>query len=106
MTENYVEDEDGTFRFDYSREFLRWALTPPNYNAKWHVGVRNHTGMLVASITAVPVTVVVEGVKIEMGEVNFLCVHKTLREKKITPTLIQEVTRRINLKDKWQAVNC
>lgn len=79
-------------------------MTPPNYNAKWHVGIRGKDGKLMASITAVPVTVFVEGVKIEMGEVNFLCVHKTLREKKLSPTLIKEITRRVNLKDKWQAV--
>lgn len=59
-----MEDDDGTFRFDYSREFLRWALTPPSYNAKWHVGVRDKAKNLVASITAIPVTVIVEGVKI------------------------------------------
>ena len=62
------------------------------------------TGELVASITAIPVTVIVEGIKIEMGEVNFLCAHKKLRTIKIAPILISEITRRINLKDKWQAV--
>lgn len=29
LSENYVEDDDNMFRFDYSKEFLRWALTPP-----------------------------------------------------------------------------
>lgn len=29
LTENYVEDNDCMFRFDYSMEFLLWALTPP-----------------------------------------------------------------------------
>lgn len=29
LVENYVEDDDNMFRFDYSREFLKWALTPP-----------------------------------------------------------------------------
>jgi glycylpeptide N-tetradecanoyltransferase len=24
LTENYVEDDDNMFRFDYSREFLKW----------------------------------------------------------------------------------
>lgn len=24
LTENYVEDDENMFRFDYSREFLRW----------------------------------------------------------------------------------
>ena len=27
----YVEDDEGTFRFDYSRDFIKWALLPPNY---------------------------------------------------------------------------
>lgn len=27
-------------RFDYSPEFLRWALTPPHYVPEWHFGVR------------------------------------------------------------------
>lgn len=29
LTKNYVEDDDNMFRFDYSIDFLRWALTPP-----------------------------------------------------------------------------
>ena len=29
LYENYVEDEDGDFRFNYSIEFLRWALHYP-----------------------------------------------------------------------------
>ena len=32
LNENYVEDDDNMFRFDYSKEFLIWALTPP----AWH----------------------------------------------------------------------
>lgn len=29
LTHNYVEDDDAMFRFDYSKEFLKWALQPP-----------------------------------------------------------------------------
>ena len=29
LTFNYVEDDDAMFRFDYSVNFLRWALQPP-----------------------------------------------------------------------------
>lgn len=39
-----------------------------------------------------------------MAEVNFLCVHKKLRDLRLTPTLIKEVTRRVNLTNKWQAI--
>ena len=40
LTNNYVEDNDASFRFDYSREFLIWALTPPGFSSELHVGVR------------------------------------------------------------------
>ena len=39
-----------------------------------------------------------------MAEVNFLCVHKKLRDKRLAPALIREVTRRVNLKNIWQAI--
>lgn len=40
LAENYVEDDDNMFRFDYSIDFLRWALLPPGYYADWIIGVR------------------------------------------------------------------
>jgi hypothetical protein len=39
-----------------------------------------------------------------MVEINFLCVHKKLRAKRLGPVLIKEVTRRVNLTGVWQAV--
>jgi len=39
-----------------------------------------------------------------MVEINFLCVHKKLRNKRLAPVLIKEVTRRTNLTGVWQAV--
>lgn len=80
LNENYVEDDDCTFRFDYSKPFLQWALTPPGFHPSWHVGVRNtKTGALWGSITAIPVHMRVYGKVISMAEINFLCVHKKLR---------------------------
>lgn len=83
-----MEDDDSTYRFDYSREFLRWALTPPGFRVDWLVGVRNENKELVASITGVPVTVLVEEEKIKMCEINFLCVHKKYRDSKMASLLI------------------
>lgn len=40
----------------------------------------------------------------KMAEINFLCVHKKLRTKKLAPLLIKEITRRVNLKKIWRAV--
>lgn len=39
-----------------------------------------------------------------MAEINFLCVHKGLRTKRLAPVLIKEVTRRVNRENVWQAV--
>ena len=38
------------------------------------------------------------------AEINYLCVHKKLRSKRLTPVLIKEVTRRVNLANVWQAI--
>lgn len=40
----------------------------------------------------------------KMVEINFLCVHKKLRSKRVAPVLIREITRRVNLKGIFQAV--
>nr|AAF19802.1 N-myristoyl transferase [Brassica oleracea] len=40
LKNNYVEDDENMFRFNYSKEFLSWALRPPGYYQSWHIGVR------------------------------------------------------------------
>ena len=43
------------YRFDYSPEFLAWALKPPGYLKEWHCGVRvSKSNKLVGFISAVP----------------------------------------------------
>lgn len=37
-------------------------------------------------------------------EINFLCVHKKLRHKRLAPVLIKEVTRRSHIEGVFQAV--
>ena len=105
LTQNYVEDDDNMFRFDYSQDFLKWALTPPGFHKSWHVGVRQiSNNRLRGFITGIPADVKVNGTLVSMAEINFLCVHKKLRSKRLAPVLIKEVTRRINRLDIWQAV--
>merc|ERR1712183_259802 len=93
------------FRFDYSIPFLRWALKPPNYLRQWHLGVRlQNRGKLVGFITGIPAHIQVYEPTVKMVEINFLCVHKKLRSKRLAPVLIKEITRRVNCQDRWQAV--
>ncbi|KAK4746489.1 hypothetical protein SAY87_012801 [Trapa incisa] len=104
LTNNYVEDDENMFRFNYSKEFLRWALRPPGYFKSWHIGVRVKTSKkLVAFITGIPARIRVRNEVVTMAEINFLCVHKKLRTKRLAPVMIKEVTRRVHLENIWQA---
>lgn len=44
------------------------------------------------------------GRELKAVEINFLCVHKQLRSKRLAPVLIVEITRRVNLLNIWQAL--
>lgn len=106
LYKNYIEDDDNTFRFRYTPQFLEWALKPPGWKKEWNIGVRaKETGKLVASITGVPQVLRIKDMPPQlMGEVNFLCIHKKLRSKRLAPVLIKEVTRKINSDNIWQAL--
>ncbi|KAJ2377354.1 glycylpeptide N-tetradecanoyltransferase [Coemansia sp. RSA 2607] len=105
LLENYVEDADSMFRFSYSAEFIRWALMPPGFSKDWHVGVRREdTDELIAFISGIPVDVMVRDKTIRMAEINFLCLHKSLRTQRLTPLMIKEVTRRVHLVGIFQAI--
>jgi hypothetical protein len=104
LSKNYVEDDDAMFRFAYPTAFLKWGLTPPDYISDWHVGVRvTKTRKLVACITGVPAALDLYGRAVRVCEINYLCVDKRLRAKRLAPVLIKEITRRVNLCGIWQA---
>ncbi|KAF8485618.1 N-myristoyl transferase [Gautieria morchelliformis] len=105
LSANYIEDDDAAFRFQYTAEFLEWALKPPGYHREWHVGVRvTSNKKLVAFISGIPVTVRVRQNVFRASEINYLCVHKKLRSKRLAPVLIKEVTRQCHLKGIFQAL--
>jgi len=105
LTNHYVEDDENHFRFNYAKSFLQWALLAPGYLREWHLSVRGQAKKnLLAFITAIPADVSIYGKTVSMVEINFLCVHKKLRSKRLAPVLIKEITRRVNVRDRWQAV--
>jgi len=86
LTRNYVEDDDNMFRFDYSPAFLKWAMCPPGWKEDWLLGVvDSRNGKLFAFISAVPVHIRARDKTVPMAEVNFLCVHKKLRSRRLAP---------------------
>ncbi|KAL2006972.1 hypothetical protein VTN00DRAFT_8410 [Thermoascus crustaceus] len=102
---HYVEDDNAMFRFNYSKSFLNWALKSPGWRKEWHVGVRaSKSQKLVASICGVPTEIRVRDQKLRVIEINFLCIHKKLRSKRLAPVLIKEITRRCYLNGIYQAI--
>ncbi|RDW82511.1 glycylpeptide N-tetradecanoyltransferase [Coleophoma cylindrospora] len=102
---HFVEDDHGQFRFNYSVSFLKWALLSPGWTKEWHVGVRaTASRKLVAFISGVPVELRVRQKVLHASEINFLCIHKKLRAKRLAPVLIKEITRRCYLQKTWQAI--
>jgi glycylpeptide N-tetradecanoyltransferase len=80
-------------------------LTPPGFKKDWLFGVRGgKKNKLYGFISGIPVNLNVNGTVIHKAEINFLCVHKSLRAKRLAPVLIKEVTRRVNRCNMWQAI--
>jgi glycylpeptide N-tetradecanoyltransferase len=95
MNASYV-----TFDFDPSR-----VLQAPGWKAQWHVGVSVTTSRkLVAFISGIPISLRVRQNTFPVSEINFLCIHKKLRDKRLTPVLIKEISRRCYLDEIWQAI--
>ncbi|XP_068615557.1 glycylpeptide N-tetradecanoyltransferase 1-like [Brachionichthys hirsutus] len=105
LNENYTEEDDNTIRFHFSPEYLQWALKPPNWLPQWHCGMRvDSNNKLVGFIAAIPTDALIYETKKRMVQVKFLCVHKKLRRKRMTPVLIRELTRRVHQQGLYQAV--
>jgi glycylpeptide N-tetradecanoyltransferase len=109
LSNHYVEDEEAMFRFNYSETFLNWALKAPGWRKEWHAGIRiekddGSEGKLLAFISGIPIDLRVRQNKFKAAEVNYLCVHKKLRNKRLAPELIKEVTRRVYLEGIFQAI--
>lgn len=81
------------------------ALKSPGWRKEWHVGVRAAKSQrLVAFISGVPVTLRVRKKTLKCTEINFLCIHKKLRSKRLAPVLIKEITRRCYVLGIFQAI--
>ena len=109
LKSNYVEDDDHMFRFDYSKDFLKWHLNPPGYYPEWLISVVREDKVknkkkMVGFIAGLPIKVHIHGTDITLAEIDFLCVKKELRSRRLAPVLIQEVSRRIHMRNMWWAV--
>jgi len=102
---NYVEDDGNNFRFEYTKEFLRWALMVPGMRKDWHICLRaKDKGRMIAFISGVPITMMLHGKEVRCVEINFLCAKKGFREVGLAPIMITEITRRVRRTGVFHAV--
>ncbi|RWS25182.1 glycylpeptide N-tetradecanoyltransferase 2-like protein [Leptotrombidium deliense] len=109
LNENYVEDDDNMFRFDYSPEFLQWALKPPHWKQEWHCGVRvSKSNKLVGFISAVPATIRIKesgvfqavytaGVILPKPIGTCRYWHRSLNPKKLIDVKFSHLSRNMNI---------
>lgn len=105
LDENYVGDNTSNFRFAYSKESLKWYLQCPNYFPELFISIRlQSSNKIVGTIFGIPLDIKVYDKVIKQVEIDLLCVDMKLREKRLAPVLIKEVTRRTHFRNIFQAV--
>jgi glycylpeptide N-tetradecanoyltransferase len=94
LKNNYVEDSDEEFRLYYTKDFLEWALTPPNYSEKFHISVKDKkNNVLCGFISGIPFSINhntnTKNIKENVCVINFLCIHKDYRGQNLCPKLFE-----------------
>jgi glycylpeptide N-tetradecanoyltransferase len=98
LSSHYIRDEH--FSLEYSKRFIEWATDP-----EWNLGLRTRSsGKLVGFISGMPCKYKFHDDIVDVLQINFLCVHDTLRDKRLAPLLISEIRRMANVRGIWQAV--
>lgn len=87
------EDIKSKVREQYSVDYLNWKLTDPDL--RFGVKVNN---VLVAFIGGSPRKLVIDKDTVDTVDVCLMCIHPKMRCKRMTTTLIKELTRRAQLK--------
>ncbi|KAH9385532.1 glycylpeptide N-tetradecanoyltransferase [Nematocida major] len=103
LMDHYVEDAEARFRLQYSPEFLRWQLESPSVFPEWNIGMFDGS-RLVGFISAAAIDIKIKESTPKTAVVNFLCVHKDYRKRRLAPVLIKEITKRVNLKGIYTAL--
>lgn len=111
--EKYYLEDEVNFKLIYSKNFLKWYFKKPDKfdetdkssnkqellnEQNLLIGVevaRNST--LVGFISGIPIKYQLNKNILDVIDVNFLCVHPKLRNKKLSPVIISELIRRSKL---------
>ena len=100
---NHYTHTDDDAQLEYSKDFIRWTLKVPfeyyplfskNITLKeCCIAVCAKNGNICGFISGVPVTLCINGKELRTAQVNFLCVHLKVRDKRLAPILTKELMR-------------
>lgn len=105
---NNYNNYDSDNQIEYSKDFIKWSLKVPfeyypltrnSKTSEYCISVCSDNGNICGFISGIPVTLFINGDILEIFQVNFLCVHSKLRNKRLTPVIIEEMFRR------WRCIN-
>lgn len=98
LNKYYIEDKSGNFRLHYTAEMLQWMYKNKNHIAisvKYNI---DNKKTIIGFICGKVVKMQINKKQLDMIEINLLCIHRKLRQKRLAPRLIKEITRQFNLK--------
>jgi len=98
LASNYVEDNDGLFRFRYQAAHLEWSLLGGGEgDLELIVALREAAEPrgLVAFAAAAPTRLWVGGATAPSSFIDFVCVHKAHRGRRLCPLLYDVLLRRL-----------
>lgn len=94
LHENYLEDINNIIRVIYSEEFILWYFGCQERVGTTILCVRAKRSKKIVGTISGLVQEVKIGSQVEIAPfINFLCVHKNLRDKRLAPLLIKELIR-------------
>lgn len=99
LQNHYLVDDESYL--EYTVPTLRWALEEDPW---WNVALYAEKNKLVGFIAASPRGFHAEGEDVDAVVINFLCVDRKHRDKRLAPLLIKEITRRAVLRGIEQAI--
>ena len=106
---NHYINIGSQWSFYHNPNFLKKALTAPGFKKEWILGIK-YKDKYMGFISAIQVKISIsdeksnENVIMNIAQVDFMCVHKNLRNKKMAPILIKEITRRLQLEGLQSAI--
>jgi glycylpeptide N-tetradecanoyltransferase len=104
LKNNYADDISGVFVLNYSKEFLKWYIIN-NCKKEWQLCIRScNNNKLCAMVIGILRKIIIDEKIISFCELNFLCIHPKLRNKRLTPVLMKEMSRRVQISGVFHAI--